>query len=177
MAVKLVVLSTINIFVHLWAFLSCHEIYRVCPRQDGIIVFSNESLLCLPSSLYYDEDGDLAHEFYEETVVTKNGRKKAKLKRIQKNLIPQVWDHFVCLFQVFPCLNLTLMTSRLDKPVNLLAYPSLIHCSIISPYLHPFMSLVRLQGTNDSVIHPFSFAGNRQAGSPLHPRRFSSCHL
>ncbi|XP_055068810.1 tumor suppressor 2, mitochondrial calcium regulator a [Paramisgurnus dabryanus] len=41
------------------------------------------------SSLYFDEDGDLAHEFYEETVVTKNGRKKAKLKRIQKNLIPQ----------------------------------------------------------------------------------------
>lgn len=32
----------------------------------------------------------MAHEFYEETVVTKNGRKKAKLKRIQKNLIPQV---------------------------------------------------------------------------------------
>ncbi|XP_062401334.1 tumor suppressor 2, mitochondrial calcium regulator b [Sardina pilchardus] len=41
------------------------------------------------SSLYYDEDGDLAHEFYEEIVVTKNGRKKAKLKRIQKNLISQ----------------------------------------------------------------------------------------
>jgi hypothetical protein len=42
------------------------------------------------SSLYLDEDGDLAHEFYEETIVTKNGRKRAKLKRIQKNLIPQV---------------------------------------------------------------------------------------
>jgi len=42
------------------------------------------------SSLYYDEDGDLAHEFYEEMVVTKNGRRKSKLKRIQKNLIPQV---------------------------------------------------------------------------------------
>ncbi|XP_055503732.1 tumor suppressor candidate 2-like isoform X2 [Leucoraja erinacea] len=41
------------------------------------------------SSMYYDEDGDLAHEFYEETFVTKNGRKKAKLKRIHKNLIPQ----------------------------------------------------------------------------------------
>ncbi|XP_032655211.1 tumor suppressor candidate 2 [Chelonoidis abingdonii] len=40
-------------------------------------------------SMYYDEDGDLAHEFYEETVVTKNGRKRAKLKRIHKNLIPQ----------------------------------------------------------------------------------------
>lgn len=47
---------------------------------------------CVGSSLYYDEDGDLAHEFYEETVVTKNGRKKSKLKRIQKNLIPQVSD-------------------------------------------------------------------------------------
>lgn len=40
--------------------------------------------------MYYDEDGDLAHEFYEETIVTKNGRKRAKLKRIHKNLIPQV---------------------------------------------------------------------------------------
>uniref|UniRef100_A0A8C2EM87 Tumor suppressor 2, mitochondrial calcium regulator a n=1 Tax=Cyprinus carpio TaxID=7962 RepID=A0A8C2EM87_CYPCA len=45
--------------------------------------------VCCCSSLYFDEDGDLAHEFYEETVVTKNGRKKAKLKKIQKNLIPQ----------------------------------------------------------------------------------------
>uniref|UniRef100_A0A8C0GS22 Tumor suppressor 2, mitochondrial calcium regulator n=3 Tax=Archelosauria TaxID=1329799 RepID=A0A8C0GS22_CHEAB len=45
--------------------------------------------LFLCSSMYYDEDGDLAHEFYEETVVTKNGRKRAKLKRIHKNLIPQ----------------------------------------------------------------------------------------
>lgn len=44
----------------------------------------------LGSSMYYDEDGDLAHEFYEETIVTKNGRKRAKLKRIHKNLIPQV---------------------------------------------------------------------------------------
>ncbi|XP_005987078.1 tumor suppressor candidate 2 isoform X2 [Latimeria chalumnae] len=40
-------------------------------------------------SMYYDEDGDLAHEFYEEMIVTKNGRKRAKLKRIHKNLIPQ----------------------------------------------------------------------------------------
>ncbi|KAM4721493.1 tumor suppressor candidate 2 [Rhinophrynus dorsalis] len=40
-------------------------------------------------SMYFDEDGDLAHEFYEETIVTKNGRKRAKLKRIHKNLRPQ----------------------------------------------------------------------------------------
>lgn len=56
------------------------------------------------SSLYYDEDGDLAHEFYEETVVTKNGRKKSKLKRIQKNLIPQgivKLDH-PCIHVDFP---------------------------------------------------------------------------
>ncbi|AWP02643.1 putative tumor suppressor candidate 2 isoform 6 [Scophthalmus maximus] len=56
------------------------------------------------SSLYYDEDGDLAHEFYEEAVVTKNGRKKSKLKRIQKNLIPQgiiKLDH-PCIHVDFP---------------------------------------------------------------------------
>lgn len=40
--------------------------------------------------MFFDEDGDLAHEFYEETIVTRNGRKKAKLKKIQKNLTPQV---------------------------------------------------------------------------------------
>ncbi|MEE6519342.1 hypothetical protein FKM82_031090 [Ascaphus truei] len=40
-------------------------------------------------SMYFDEDGDLAHEFYEETIVTKNGRKRAKLRRIHKNLRPQ----------------------------------------------------------------------------------------
>lgn len=42
--------------------------------------------------MFFDEDGDLAHEFYEETIVTKNGRKKAKLKRIHKNLTPQVTE-------------------------------------------------------------------------------------
>lgn len=40
--------------------------------------------------MFYDEDGDLAHEFYEETIVTKNGQKRAKLRRVYKNLIPQV---------------------------------------------------------------------------------------
>lgn len=50
--------------------------------------------------MYYDEDGDLAHEFYEETFVTKNGRKKAKLKRIHKNLIPQVRASQVLYFGV-----------------------------------------------------------------------------
>lgn len=39
--------------------------------------------------MFYDEDGDLAHEFYEETIVTKNGQKRAKLRRVHKNLIPQ----------------------------------------------------------------------------------------
>ncbi|XP_025936055.1 tumor suppressor candidate 2 isoform X1 [Apteryx rowi] len=52
-------------------------------------LLSSRSPFPAPSSMYYDEDGDLAHEFYEETIVTKNGRKRAKLKRIHKNLIPQ----------------------------------------------------------------------------------------
>lgn len=71
------------------------ERLRNCSAHADQIPCADVQFLCscrLASSLYYDEDGDLAHEFYEETVVTKNGRKKSKLKRIQKNLIPQVRD-------------------------------------------------------------------------------------
>lgn len=39
--------------------------------------------------MFFDEDGDLAHEFYEEVKPNKRGS-KAKMKRIQTNLVPQV---------------------------------------------------------------------------------------
>ncbi|TEA31554.1 hypothetical protein DBR06_SOUSAS22010006, partial [Sousa chinensis] len=39
-------------------------------------------------SMFYAEDGDMAHELYE-TVVTKNGQKQAKRRRVHENLIPQ----------------------------------------------------------------------------------------
>lgn len=55
---------------------------------------------------------------------------------------------------------------------------------LVTPYIiylfcH-FLLLVShlwIQGTNYSVICPFYFTGNRQAGSPLHPCRFSSSYL
>uniref|UniRef100_A0A8C4N804 Tumor suppressor 2, mitochondrial calcium regulator n=1 Tax=Eptatretus burgeri TaxID=7764 RepID=A0A8C4N804_EPTBU len=40
-------------------------------------------------SMYFDDDGDLAHEFYEEGIEFINGTRRATLKRIQFNLIPQ----------------------------------------------------------------------------------------
>lgn len=39
--------------------------------------------------MFYDEDEDLAHEFYEEMNVTNNRQKGTKLRRVHKNLIPQ----------------------------------------------------------------------------------------
>lgn len=39
--------------------------------------------------MYFDEDGDLAHEFYEEKLVNSNGKRRAKLLRLCQNLIPQ----------------------------------------------------------------------------------------
>ena len=39
-------------------------------------------------SMYFDEDGDLAHEFYEEVAPKKKGGKK-KMKRVVRNLMPQ----------------------------------------------------------------------------------------
>ncbi|KAG9333841.1 hypothetical protein JZ751_009991 [Albula glossodonta] len=53
------------------------------PRNASPFVFTRRS------SLFYDEDGDLAHEFYVETVEVKDGRKRAELKRVQRNLEPQ----------------------------------------------------------------------------------------
>ena len=39
-------------------------------------------------SMYFDEDGDLAHEFYEEVAPKRKGGKR-KMKRVVKNLVPQ----------------------------------------------------------------------------------------
>ncbi|EHA98083.1 Tumor suppressor candidate 2 [Heterocephalus glaber] len=57
----------------------------VRPRGRGVPPF----VFTRRGSMFYDKDGDLAHEFYEETIITKNGQKRAKLRRVYKNLIPQ----------------------------------------------------------------------------------------
>ncbi|KAL9973848.1 hypothetical protein ACROYT_G020354 [Oculina patagonica] len=40
------------------------------------------------SSMYFDEDGDLAHEFYEEVRPSKKG-KKSFMKKVTRRLLPQ----------------------------------------------------------------------------------------
>ncbi|XP_051019194.1 tumor suppressor candidate 2-like [Acomys russatus] len=40
-------------------------------------------------SMFYGKDRDLAHKFYEETIVTKNRQKRAKPRQIYKNQTPQ----------------------------------------------------------------------------------------
>jgi len=54
-------------------------------------------------SMYFDEDGDLAHEFYEEVPPKKKGGKR-KMKRVLKNLVPQgeVKYRVPCLHVDFP---------------------------------------------------------------------------
>lgn len=42
--------------------------------------------------MFFDEDGDLAHEFYVE-VPASGKRKHASMKRISKNLRPEVRNH------------------------------------------------------------------------------------
>ena len=42
------------------------------------------------SSMYFDEDGELAHEFYEEVLPKKKGGAR-KMRRVNsRNLVPQV---------------------------------------------------------------------------------------
>eukprot|EP00090_Calanus_glacialis_P004225 TRINITY_DN13126_c0_g1_i1.p1 TRINITY_DN13126_c0_g1~~TRINITY_DN13126_c0_g1_i1.p1 ORF type:complete len:110 (-),score=40.21 TRINITY_DN13126_c0_g1_i1:175-504(-) len=54
-------------------------------------------------SMYFDEDGDLAHEFYEEVEPRKKGGKR-KMRRVEKNLRPQgeVKYRVPCLHVDFP---------------------------------------------------------------------------
>lgn len=54
-------------------------------------------------SMYFDEDGDLAHEFYEEVPPKKKGGKR-KMKRVLRNLVPQgeVKYRVPCLHVDFP---------------------------------------------------------------------------
>lgn len=39
-------------------------------------------------SMYFDEDGDLAHEFYEEVAPKRKGGRR-KMRRVVRNLVPQ----------------------------------------------------------------------------------------
>ena len=41
--------------------------------------------------MYFDEDGDLAHEFYEQRVVKRRrGRRRVVMCKCSDNLVPQV---------------------------------------------------------------------------------------
>ncbi|CAH3126072.1 unnamed protein product [Pocillopora meandrina] len=49
---------------------------------------SNRVFFLSHSSMYFDEDGDLAHEFYEEVKPNKKG-KKYSMKKVTRRLLPQ----------------------------------------------------------------------------------------
>ncbi|XP_047102814.1 uncharacterized protein LOC124721755 isoform X1 [Schistocerca piceifrons] len=51
--------------------------------------YTNILVLSRMGSMFFDEDGDLAHEFYIEVPPPKKGC-KATMKRVLHNLIPQV---------------------------------------------------------------------------------------
>lgn len=88
-------MNVVFFVIHKIEYVHQKYLHNTCARSKLAACIKNnycvQVILCLcSSSLFFDEDGDLAHEFYEETIVTRNGRKKAKLKKIQKNLTPQV---------------------------------------------------------------------------------------
>uniref|UniRef100_A0A6I8NEM8 Tumor suppressor 2, mitochondrial calcium regulator n=2 Tax=Ornithorhynchus anatinus TaxID=9258 RepID=A0A6I8NEM8_ORNAN len=110
-------------------------------------------------SMYFDEDGDLAHEFYEETIVTKNGRKRAKLKRIHKNLVPQG-------------------IVQLDHPRIHVDFPVIICevCSLVASL--PRVPLPRLHRSSEQHfwIHPYP-PSSASPPAPAQPPSFSPPHI
>ncbi|GLH08146.1 hypothetical protein R5R35_008270 [Gryllus longicercus] len=69
---------------------SCNSSEECAEDQSASVVSSPSSVFVLSrkGSMYIDEDGDLAHEFYVEVPPSKKGC-KATMKRILHNLIPQ----------------------------------------------------------------------------------------
>ena len=58
------------------------------------VTYSNACCLPVYSSMFFDADHDLAHEFYEEvSVQLPDGRIKLTMRRIKRNLQPQVCYH------------------------------------------------------------------------------------
>lgn len=68
-------------------------------------------------SMYFDEDGDLAHEFYEE-VVTGGSRPRTAMRRNKKNLTPQgeVQLPHPRLHMDFPVVLFEITNSWQDRP-------------------------------------------------------------
>lgn len=66
---------------------------RVLGEGFGMPVrLANPFVLTRTSSMYFDEDGQVAHEFYVETPVrskTKKGRRRMGMRRIYHNIFPQ----------------------------------------------------------------------------------------
>lgn len=55
--------------------------------------------------MYFDEDGDLAHEFYEEIFLDRQGKKRVMRKQ-ERNLIAQVKGNFYVLASFYMLLFL-----------------------------------------------------------------------
>lgn len=68
--------------------MSCEEASNAVTRFKGTpFVYSRRG------SMYFDEDGDLAHEFYEEF---KNKRGRRKMRRVDRGLRPQGEVKYSC---------------------------------------------------------------------------------
>ena len=68
------------------------------------------------SSMYFDEDGHLAHEFYrEEKVTLSTGVVRSRMKKIFDHLIPQVRKYAIALYPLIgstcTCMFLSLSLS------------------------------------------------------------------
>lgn len=66
---------------------SSHSSKEAVQLHQGNLVKATAFVLTRSSSMYFDEDGQLAHEFYYE--VKSKSNKKIRLKRIRNGLTPQ----------------------------------------------------------------------------------------
>lgn len=77
-----------NMYGGLQYMMSCGGDNQTFPDNGRSSLATTPFVWKRTSSMYFDEDGDLAHEFYEEVKPNKKG-KKYSMKKVTRRLLPQ----------------------------------------------------------------------------------------
>ncbi|RMX40297.1 tumor suppressor candidate 2-like [Pocillopora verrucosa] len=77
-----------NMYGGLQYMMSCGGDNQTFPDNGRSSLAATPFVWKRTSSMYFDEDGDLAHEFYEEVKPNKKG-KKYSMKKVTRRLLPQ----------------------------------------------------------------------------------------
>ena len=110
------------------------QLFNVKTVKDECIAYFSTPF----SSMFFDEDGDLAHEFYVEVPPSRKGC-KATMKKVLHNLIPQASTMQETQRQSF---YMECQMSYITMP-RMKCRPTLIQCNILWQFTTPSLDVIK----------------------------------